>query len=49
MRRVFEWQGIGAVVAVLVLPLLFFHKIICTNLILMGIDSVLYSTPIART
>lgn len=45
MRRGFGWQSIGALAAVLLLPLLFFHKIICTNLILVGVDSFLYFYP----
>ena len=45
MKRVPSWQSICAVGTVLVLPLVFFHKIICTNLILVGIDSFLYFYP----
>ena len=40
-----RWRSAGAVAAVLILPPLFFHKILCTNLILVGVDSFLYFYP----
>ncbi|MGC8878798.1 MAG: hypothetical protein ACP5R2_06205, partial [Anaerolineae bacterium] len=45
MKRAPSWQSICAVGTVLILPLVFFHKIICTNLILVGVDSFLYFYP----
>lgn len=45
MKRMPSWQSVCAVGTVLVLPLLFFHKIICTNRILVGVDSFLYFYP----
>ncbi|MGQ9501001.1 MAG: YfhO family protein [Anaerolineae bacterium] len=45
MRWRLSWQSVCAVGTALILPLIFFHKIICTNLILVGVDSFLYFYP----